>query len=262
MTANLPKLEGRIRFDAVQQITLTETPGTAHVITIASANTDYYLCSTTNLLTAITSAINATGSIANTYLLSISDDSDTAATGKVTIARTAGASTFALTWETTAVRDALGFVGSISAGSTTATGDYHARYLFLPNVKRGPGLAPDGDDGLPMTDALVTVAPSGNSYSLSYSTRYIDKLSWNFLTGDKALIYLAATNAAYERFYLDVIGAGNPLRYYPARDTDGTYVTYQVINPARFECTPHIEAWRHSTKSLWNSSYDVIKYAN
>src|SRR6266566_1345636 len=120
-TATLPKLEGRITVPA-STIAINEGAGTFQVSITAA---DYYLTSSTALLSTITSTIQAHGSATLTYTSTLDDDTD-GSTGKPSIAVATGS--FALNWlSATTLRDALGFIGN-RATAATQMADYHSRY--------------------------------------------------------------------------------------------------------------------------------------
>src|SRR3990167_5593249 len=138
----LEKLEALIRFAASHSISVEEfTPNVASTpVVVAAASTDYFLRSTTNLLTTIGTNLTNDGTLGGTYTLSLDDTSDSA-TGKVTISAT-GVTTFNVTWTSTTLRDYLGFTANLS-GAASYTGTNQARFLWLPNVGRTNRMAPN-----------------------------------------------------------------------------------------------------------------------
>src|SRR5687768_7257565 len=128
----LPKIEGMVTVPTGGwSVSVTEDPAATSTVTVAAG--DYFPTSTTALLSAFSTALTSNSTLAGTYTVSLDDASDSS-TGKVTISA-AGVTTFAITWTSTALRDALGFAGNTSA-ALTVTGDNASPYVNLPNVKR------------------------------------------------------------------------------------------------------------------------------
>lgn len=119
---------------------------------------------------ALQTALNTTGVLANTYTVTFA-----ATTGLYTIARATGSATFALTFSSLSaagrrMRQALGFSGDKSAG-TTFTSD-RAPYFFL-----APAGGRTDDSGRQRVAAfpagVVTIASGGRVYGAApYSTAY------------------------------------------------------------------------------------------
>jgi hypothetical protein len=218
----------------------------------------YYLTqSSTGMLPYLAAAIGIATGDAWTATL---DDTANSATGKITLS---SAGTFtAITWTSTALRDALGFTGSetVSGNSVTAAG--HSRYLWLPDTGRGPGLAPEGASGMPESDGVISLSPSGHTKALSYNIRYRDVIAHQYLSGRKVWTqYVTHTNEALERFYADVIGLGVPFRYFPARETDSTYVDYvaDAGGMASLNVTAMDPGWTSSAVAQWGWTCPVRK---
>lgn len=257
----LPKYEGMITVPSGgYTMTVTDAGGTS-AVTVAAAG-DYYLTSTTSLLSAIASALNADATLSATYTITLDDNDDNSAssTGRVTIATSSSMS--AITWTSTALRDLLGFSGSEVISSGTVTADYHSRYLYLPNTKRSNALCPDGDDGLPESDGVVTRSTSGYTKSLSYNITKRDVIEHQFLLGSKVWDSLDTyTNEALQTFYAYVVGKGVPFRYHPDRATDGTYVSYQPDTDGvqSMNVAPMVDGWTSGAMSLWRWRCPVWK---
>jgi hypothetical protein len=253
----LPKLEGYITIPTGGwAVSVTEVGGGGTVaVTVAAGN--YFLTSTTALLSAFATALDDSA-LTGDYTVSIDDTADSA-TGKVTISAT-GITSFAIVWTSTTFRDALGFDGNISA-TLTSTGANQSPYIHLPSVKRMPARAPEGTRGIPITDATTTVSPSGQSVGIQYGTRYVDSFGFMFLIGFKTwATYDVVTNEALETFWLNTIGAARPFRYYPDRATDGTYSSYRALSPGMFPAVPAISTWTSSAQSLWHVMFDVCEW--
>lgn len=256
--ADLPKLEGHITVPTGGwTVSITEVPAATSTYTIPAGN--YYLTSTTSLLTTLSAGLTANATLAGTYSCVISDDASTS-TGKVTLSAT-GITTFSVTWTSTALRDALGWTGNTS-GALTFTSQSASPYIFLPNVKRANPMAPDGYQGLPVTDGTVTVSPSGTSKSIKYATRYIDSLEFRFLLGSKTwTTWEVVTNESLESFYASTIGEGAPFRYHFDRANDSSHASYRSLAIGSMSVVPAIPGFVGSANSLWNyGPTGLIKY--
>lgn len=261
MAYGLPKYEGRITVPTGgYAVSVTDSGGTASV-TLAAG--DYYPNSSTALLSTFAAELTANSTLAGTYTCTSDDDTD-AATGRITLAASGGGNV-SVTWSSTALRDLLGFTGNLS-GATTYTSTGACKYIYLPNVPRAEAMAPDGSAGVAMTDSSVTVSPSGTSKILAYSTRYVNRLAFRFLTGRKT--WTAAetyANESLESFYLATIAYGIPLRYHYDRATDGTYVNERIVQPQMFAAVPAVGGWvggpGNLAAALWNfGPLDLVKY--
>lgn len=237
-----PKLEGRITADAAWVISVTETtpPATDAAITVAAG--DYYLTSTTSLLTTLQTALNASGTLSGTYTVSVADDADTD-TGKVTIAAT-GVGNISIAWTSTDIRDRLGFTGNVSA-ATTHTGTEQAEYLWLPSVGRDESfLAPDGDEGISEFDTVVNLSTDGTMVAGQQNERKFDVLGFSMVIGSKTWIAHEVTvNESLQKFHRDVIGIGKPFRYHKDRSDDATFVTWRAPKAGTFSVTREQAGW-------------------
>ncbi len=243
-----PKIEGRVTVPSGGwSISVSETGPSVGPVTITLAAGDYYLTSTTALLSTLATAMTANGTLNGTYSGSLDDTSDDSATGKVTLSAT-GITTFAITWSSTALRDFLGFTGNVS-GALTYTGTEQSEYLWLPNVGRTNPLSPDPpttgyDLGLPETDFTMALAPSGHSRRLKYNTRYRETFEFLHVRGNKTRKALETIqNESFEKFYEDVISAGRPIRYYPSRADDSVYWTQFIADAEEMRALPVIPNW-------------------
>jgi len=251
-----PKLEGRVTVPTGDwTISVTDSGGTDPAITVSAG--DYYLTSTTSLLTTLQNALNASGTLAGTYTVAIADDADTD-TGKVTISATGGGN-ISITWTATGLRDVLGFDGNVS-GAASHTGAEQAEYLFLPGSPRdGSGHAPDGDVGIPSTDLVMNRSTDGTVVAFQYEDTYDDSLGFQHLRGHNVFTtYETTVNESLQTFWGDVFKAGLPFRYHKDRSVDATYVTWRAVNQNRFLVDQIEEGW-HSATALFNWRADVIK---
>jgi len=262
---SLPKLEGRTTYASAVTVTVTETPAATDTVTVAAAGNNY-LTSSTALLSTIATALNANATLAGTYTLTVDDGTD-GATGKVTISAT-GITSFTLTWNSIQLRDDLGWGADLTPTAASFTSPSASRLIYLPNVPRANPMAPDGSAGKPMSDFTMTVAPSGSSKRLKYSTRYVDTMEYRFLTGRKTwATFETNVNESLQTFWGNIISAGNPYRYHRDRTDDATYVEYVDEGGGVFNVDPFREGWVGTQGSstagpatLWNYRSKVIKY--
>lgn len=258
--AELGKFEGMLQVGTTAlALSLAENGGGSSSVTVLSASTNYWPTSTTSFLTAIGTALTASASHAGTYTLTVSDSDS--GTGRVTISAT-GVASFAITWSNTTLRDALGFDGNVS-GSASYTGTNACPYVWLPNQKRSSPPVPEGYTGVPIRDTSITVAPSGYSKSLYYSTRYANQFTFRFLSGNKTWDALESVgNESWETFSNTTAGKGIPVRWHYDRDDDATSKSY-VLMP-QWEVVPEIDGFtgKGSTGSstYWALKLNAIQY--
>lgn len=256
MAANLGKFEGRFTIPTGgYALALTENGAAVGTVTIAAGN--YYLTSTTSILTTLTTALDAAG--AGTYTATISDADS--GTGKVTLSAS-GVSSFAITWTDTALRNALGWTGNIT-GSTSYESQSASPYIWLPNQRRSEPPTPEGYKGFPITDATMTVSPGGSSHVASYSTRYATSFAFRMIAGNKAWTPLeSVTNESFQTFWTATIGAGKPVRYHLDRDDNADYDTYHCT--PMFDARPEIPGFvgrgSSGSSSLWAIMFDAVEY--
>lgn len=266
--ASLPKLEARYTVTSGTTISVTETNG-GGTFTVTITAGDYYFAA---LATQLAADITANATSTGTYTGTVSDDSDTAATGKTTLAVSGGGVTaLAVTWTGstggTALRDILGFTANLS-GALTFTSTNHGRLLWLPNVGRTRAMGPEPTSsalrlGIPMCDLVTTFAPSGASTRSAHNLTYHENLEFYCVSGVKTFRRLeSVTNESFESFYEYAIKAGRPMRYYPARDTDGTYGPF-VFGPdaGMLVVEPVNESWVNSVAAPFRvGPYEVFEY--
>ncbi|MEK7180506.1 MAG: hypothetical protein AAB706_03445 [Patescibacteria group bacterium] len=255
----LEKLEGEIRFTAAQTVDIVEQAGPTATVTVAAGST-YFLTSNAALLAAVATALNDNATLAGTYTLTLDDDAD-AATGKVTISATGVGSSFSVTWNTTALRDALGWTGSLT-GATTYQASQHARYLWLPNCGRSNPMAPNPasqsqDMGMEESDYTITVAPTGASKRIGYNRRLVENLEWAWLKANKVKIeHETITNESLQRFWRDTIVVGRAVRYHPDRSVDSIAFEWGA-REGHFKPTPNVSTWV-GPASTWTYRMPVV----
>ena len=227
------KVESLIVFETAQTLTLTDNNGAGVTISIPAGV--YYLTSTADggtrsLLAQLKLSLENGGGL--TYTVTLSDDTDSA-TGKVTITVSAG--TLAITWVSTTLRDILGFAGNVAAAAS-ATGDYHAKRLWLPNADPTPDApwpAANGDPiGEDETDYAVTMAPTGAHASTVLNVRnrmflrFENILGFRRYKAHETADAAGSRNCSFQTFYRDLMEAGGgPFRLYPDRSSDASYHT-------------------------------------
>ena len=234
----LPKFEARVTVPAGgYAIAVTDSGGTSSV-TVPAAR--YFLV---DLLAALVTALNADATLAGTYTAVLDDDSDTTATGRVTLSATGGGN-ISVTWTSTVLRDLLGFTASLS-GAATYQGTKAAKPLHLPDVPRCNPLVPEGMVGIPISNVSQAKAPSGQIVTLSYGDDVgVDSWEMHFLSGRKTWTqYETYDNEALQTFWAAYVKTGAPIRFYPDRSVDGTYVTWIVSAPQMFPAQPEIAGY-------------------
>jgi hypothetical protein len=222
------KLEAQITIPTGDWQYTVDEGGGGTQFTLTAGKT-YYLSSAGNdsvdLLAKMKAQIE--GSMAGTYTITYSTT-----TGKVTIAIDAG--TYSLTWDDTGLRDVLGFDANIVTQSTS-TGADHAQSLWLPNAPHEQ-IFGGSDEGVDVMDAAMSRAPDGTVVTTAYNTFKRNSLRWPAVLDDKTrTVEESTTNESFQTWYLDSVYAdepwatsGGPVRWYPDKDTDATYVTYKV----------------------------------
>lgn len=252
----LPKLEGRVQVPSggwsVSVQEFLPAPAGPVSVTVAAQGT-YFL---SDLLSTMAAALTANVTI-GTYTVVLDST-----TGRVTITSTIA--TFAdITWTSTDLRDALGFTGATTSLVPSAQSTKSSPLVWCPNVQRAPGDAPDGTSGVAMTDITTTIAPSGHSKQLVYSTRYSDTLRWRFVSGQKAwTVNEVLANESFESWWLAVVGRGQPFRYHPDRTIAGTYVEYRAVGDgaSRMPLVPNDPNWITGALAWSHFTMEVIKY--
>jgi hypothetical protein len=138
-----------------------------------------------------------------------------------------GATSYTITWVTTALRDLLGFAanfGPIAQGVATS-GSKQALGVWIPNCTLKSDV--DSKQAPTENDQRETESPGGDVYSLAGTDKYAHtNLEWTHVSLNRIWISEETTpNQSYERFYNDAIrGNGNtwlgiarPLKIYDHR---------------------------------------------
>lgn len=257
--ASFGKFESLIPITTAQRMSVTETTPNTGATNADVAAADYYLTSTTSLLTAVKTALDAVSGN-STYTVSL-DDTNDSSTGKVTISA-AGVASFAIDWTAaTSLRDILGFTGNLT-GAATYTGDNQALYLHLPGCGRSNAPNPLADNGTPISEATIVFAPGSDvSYAMAFGTsRTIGSMEFQHLLGSNTWTSLeVVTNESLQTFWTYSIRKGYPVRWYADRNVDGTYITVRFLKIKEFGATPLVPSWL-GAKSLWRWMSDYVKY--
>lgn len=246
----LPKLESLIRVDDDVIV------GDFDAATVTLPAGEYFW---PTLITALEAAILA--ATTDVYTVTVDDDTD-GATGRVTIATAAG--NFDVTWTSTTIRDLLGFAGNLT-GDDTYTGTSHAKCLWLPNCGPSNLTSPDTTSttvyGKPVADGKTSKSPSGYTRATVYSTRYEGSLELHYVIGKKAWrAFEEVTGESFEQFWLDGIGLGRSVRYYPDRSSDASYQHWTVDNFGEFAVTFRRPEWTGAKAPNMVGPYQLSKY--
>jgi hypothetical protein len=220
--------------------------GAGAAITLTAAKTYYHSSAgndTLDLPAKLAALLDAAG--AATYTVTIG--AGESGTGLYTISATGGSvADFALTWTNTALRDLLGYTGTIS-GALSHVATNNALGLWLPD---GPPRSLCGiSDPIDESDETVTETTAGHVYRLTYSRKtVIDGLTYQGVSHAKTRIAGETTaNASLQRFWRDAVQGDQSylgtLRIYPDADTDGTYSAYAVGAMSRCEPTALADGW-------------------
>jgi len=246
------RLEGRITIPTGGWTGTIDDSNVAGAAAFSVAAGTYYLSSAGgagfSLIAALETALNtATPTDTITVALSAGE----AGTGKVTITSTG---TAAIVWTSTALRDVLGFVGNLAAG-TTWTGTYQARNLWLPNcpykAMNGVGLW----RGWRESDCRSVENAAGYVFAHMGQQKEVNALSWNSVA--RSLVWEAneaTEGASWERFAQDAIWGvaswgtpGGPIRFHPDANDSAVWVTYKVPGFNDIKTEPLIEDYAGGT---------------
>lgn len=255
------KLESRITVGATCNVDVTEIGGGGGPFTVALVAGEYYA---SDLCAYIAATLTANGSLSGTYSCSLSDDTDSS-TGKTTISAT-GITSFTLAWSTTtaqAVRDALGYTGTLTPSAASHLSTYACRHLWLPTCGRTDGVMGDGDAGFPVKLASVSVAPSGVTRSwVGAATRYEGTVAFDGLRGYRTLTSQeAVVNESLQTFWTYSIGLGKPFRYHKDRSVDGTYNAFVAHEEGVRTFRPErMIANHYGPNACWRWSSPVYRY--
>ena len=232
MAAKTGRLEARLTLVNTHGATFTDSVG-ATVVQVPAGN--WYL---TDLLAEINSDLPRNWAVT----ISKGEGSVNEATGLCTITTSDGP--WSVTWNSTDLRDLLGFTGDIAGASSPQTGTQHCRGLWLPGCPAKYTRHGDGDAGTMITDMRHTVGPSGTVKTL-YSERrqVIDGLRWAGPPGQRTRSHMETyANESMESFIEDCqLGdftfgrVGAPVRIIWDAAVDATYSTGKFMWPPAFD---------------------------
>lgn len=185
--------------------------------------------------------------------VTVNDDTD-AATGKVTISRS---SAFTVTWNSTALRDLLGFTGNLGSASSHLAPN-HAKYLHLPSAGRSGVMSPSTSTGAEFSDFSAALSTGGEVYAVGYSIRSEDTLDLRHQRGKKTWIgQESIVNESLQRFWRDTIALGRRIRFHADRSVDATYRTWVVLDAGHYDPRAFDERWVEGPECLWAIRYRV-----
>jgi len=243
------RLEARWTFASNQQLSWTDSAGTA-TATVAAGSyypTDY--CST------LQAAIQAlAGNIGNFASVTLSRG-ESGATGRVTIT-SSSQTPYAVTWTTTDHRDALGFTGNIASTSSASVGTNHAKGVWLPDCpkwsRHGNGASGNPPLGSLVTDATMTIGPAGTVHTIKTAEhRQTRQVHWQAVSAARCLAHHeSVTGESWEAFFRDCMGrvssyipVGPYVRLIWDADVDGTYTTGKLLWPSTFDVEQFAQNW-------------------
>lgn len=157
-------------------------------------------------------------------------------TGRFSIESDGGPNFEIATWNSTSLRDALGFTGTLSGAATYTSTNQHAG-IWLPNaIMAAPR---NQDDGFTEMDRSVTVSPRGHVMALGYeSRRRLGRITWSHVQAKYAIESAeVTTGSSFERWFLDTHGGRvsyfgrAPLCRLYWDDDAATYVEFRLVEP-------------------------------
>ena len=100
-----------------------------------------------------------------------------------------------------------------------------------------------------IADQTFTQAPSGEIKSYGYSTaRRLENFSYQHLRGKKVYVTNeSSANESLEKFYLDTIYAGTPVKFYPSTADDAIFRTMRIDARKGFTPEPMQSGWVGAT---------------
>lgn len=223
-------------------VAITAIGGSPFTVTIAAGT--YY---PVDLLSTFQTQLDAASGADGAFTVSASWGE--AGTGFVTIAH--ATQTITVTWTSTALRDVLGFTGTLTPAALTFTGTEACEAVWLPNAEAAFYYG-NGDEGHTETDASSTISPRGDVKRLVYNTRQVlPSATWSHV--QKAFARAAAettTNASFERWWRNTQGGelsyfepAAPVRLVWNADSPSTYKTYRLPGLTSTEMTRVVDEW-------------------
>lgn len=218
------RIEAQLLSEAAWTVSGSDSAGAFGPETVEASGTAVF---PTDLATDLETALNASSG----GNWSVTPSFGESGTGRVTI--TTSDTPFSVTWNSTTLRDLMGFTGNFS-DSSPVTGDNHAGGVWLPGR---PKITPfgDQDDGWRQTDTTVTVTRSGDVNRIYYAKRTVLDLRYEGIARARVRIQgEAVTNESLEYFWDQFVNGANTagqvgpdVRLIWDADVDGTYTTYR-----------------------------------
>ena len=220
-------------------VAVTEVGGGGGPHTVSLTDGTYYPSTTSGALdplgTAFAAALTANGSLSGTYAWSGSYGEG--GTGKGVLSAT-GITSFAITWTSTNLRDALGFgSGPTISGSLSYTSTAASSAVWLAT---SPIVSPfgAGDNGWDEADASFAESPAGNVYAVYGQRKRACPFRWDAVTLARMRIANeSVVNESFQKFFRDSILAeagfaagkvAGPLRIHWDADSTTVYVTCKL----------------------------------
>jgi len=169
-------------------------------------------------------------------------------TGLVTIAH--ATQTITVTWTSTAIRDVLGFTGTLTPAALTFTGTPNMRWRWLPGAE-APFAYGNSDEGHTETDMGITESPRGDVKALVYNTRQVLPFArWSHVLVANARIQAETTvGASFEQWWRWTQGGEltyfeplSPVRLYWDASV-ASYKTYRITGQRGTEMPRVVEEW-------------------
>jgi hypothetical protein len=254
MSAKRGQLQAQLTADAVWQATITCASDGPTTIDVTTSGGAYYL---PELLTAFAAAANAASVATWTATASLGETG----TGLVTL--DCNDPSFTIDWDSTNLRDALGFAGNITTAASAQTGTLQAKGLWMPTCPKWTKHG-DGDAGDKITDLLYTYAPNGAVRTISGSiSKTVLPVRWSHVTRARTrTIAETVVNEAFQTFWEDChLGslayceAGAPVRLIWDADVPGTYGTYKIVDKPNADEVTTVDRWN----GLYRVELNLIK---
>lgn len=125
-----------------------------------------------------------------------------------------GAGNFGITWDSTGLRDLLGFTGDLS-GAATYTATNPPALLWSPAKPLRPELSPRGTTGIPRPLAYFTASPSdGSTFVVSHGERIDQRFTCGMVAVDRVFTS-SLVGGEWARLFRDSLAKGYSFYVYP-----------------------------------------------
>jgi hypothetical protein len=244
----LPKLEGEVYVPlAGWQFSVTDVGGT-HALTVPGGSRYFPTSDPTSLLATIEALLNGSGTLSGVFVVGADDDYD-GSTGRIVISSSLD---FAITWTSTALRNALGYTANLS-GADEYVSPNATPHIWLPDGKRYPARSPDGHTGVPLSASTVTVSPMGKTRARKGAVRRADVLEFGQVRARKVWQpNEQIVNESFETFWNT--NFPRRIRYHKHRADDATFVTYRPLGVNVCPCVVEAQTatWTTSDMALYH----------